>query len=219
MLETNNGTWCTCGDAPSGRVWGEGAGGWADSSLGLRVDGWSSWWVTCSPWQRGLRMALENIVKCPQIFQGDKVSRICRLDSAFTSPRTWRPWQHDHLSQWPRAEHREPGAPRRTRPHVEREPVHVCHPPHRPAFGLCSPHCQAPPTDCSGPMSPSTAPPATFCSRPPRTLATAPKTVSVRTCLWSFLPITESPPPPPQVEIMFRVRKGKTGSLKEVVVS
>ena len=31
-----------CGDAPSGRVWGEGAGGWADSSLGLRGDDRSS---------------------------------------------------------------------------------------------------------------------------------------------------------------------------------
>ena len=111
MLETNNGTWCTCGDAPSGRVWGEGAGGWADSSLGLRVDDWSSWWVTCPPWQRGLGIALENIVKCPGIFQGDKISRMCSLDSASTSPGTWRPWQCDHLSQWPGAEHQGPGVP------------------------------------------------------------------------------------------------------------
>ena len=195
MLETNTGAWPTCGDALSGRVWGEAARGWADSSLGLRVDDWNSWWVTYLPWQKGLGIALENIVKCPGIFQGEKISGICSLDSVSTSPGTWRLWQRDHPSQWPGAECRGPGAPGRTGPHVEREPMHVCRPAHCPAYGLCGPHCQAPPTDRSGPTSPSPAPPATFCSCPPRTLATAPRTVSVRMSLWSFLPITESTPP------------------------
>ena len=148
----------------------------------------------CPPWQRGLGIVLENIIECPGIFQGDKISGMCSLDSASTSPGTWRPWQCDHLSQWPGAELRGPGAPGRTGPHVEREPVRVCHPPHHPVLGPCGPHCQATPTDRPGPMSPLAVPPATSCSRLPRTLATAPRTVSVRTHLWSFLPITESTP-------------------------
>ena len=165
----------------------------------------------CPPWQRGLGIVLENIIECPGIFQGDKISGMCSLDSASTSPRTWRPQQHDHLSRWPGAECRESRAPGRTGPHREREPVHVCRPPHHPALGLCGPHCQAPPTDRSGPKSPSPAPPATSCSRPTGILATASRTVSVRTHLWPFLPITESTPPPSGDHM-----QGKIGSLKEV---
>jgi len=123
---------------------------------------WAWEWMTgvpggwqCPPWQRGLGIALENIIKCPRIFQGDKILGICSLDSASTSPGTRRPQQCDHPSWCPGAERWGPGAPSRTGPHVEREPVRVCHPPHHPALGLCGPHCQAPPTDCSGPMSSS----------------------------------------------------------------
>ena len=149
----------------------------------------------CPPWQRGLGIALENIVKCPGIFQGDRISGMFSLDSASTSPGTRRPRQHDHPSWWPGAECRGPEAPGRNGPHRERKPVLVCRPPHHPALSLCSPHCQASPTDRPGPMSPSPAPPATSSSHPPSTLATAPRTVSVRMSLWSFLPITESTPP------------------------
>ena len=140
---------------------------------------------------------------------------MCSLDSASTSLGTQRPQQRDHLSRWPGAERRGPGAPGRTGPHVERESLRVCCPPHPPGLSLCGPHCQAPLTDHSGPMSASPGPPATSCSHPPCTLATAPGTVSVRTRLWSFLPITESPLP--QVETTCRGRKGESGSLKEVV--
>ena len=160
----------------------------------------------CPPWQRGLGIALENIVKCPGIFQGDRISGMFSLDSASTSPGTRRPRQRDHPRRWPGAECRGPEAPGRNGPHRERKPVLVCRPPHHPALSLCSPHCQASPTDRPGPMSPSPAPPATSSSHPPSTLATAPRTVSVRMHLWSFLPITESPPPSHEGE-----RRGKQG--------
>lgn len=145
---------------------------------------------------------------------GDKISGMCSLGSASTSPGTQRPWQRDHPSWWPEAERRGPGAPGRTGPHVEREPVGVCHPPYHPALGVCGPHCQAHPTDRSGPMSPSPASPAMSCSRH---LAHCP--LLLGQCLSGRVSGHFSPsqnPPAPQVENKCRGRKGETGSLKEI---
>ena len=111
MLETNTGTWPMCGDAPSGRVWGEAAGGWADSSLGLRVDDRSSWWATMPSLAKRTGNCSRKHCKISWKLPGDKISRMCSLGSASTSPGTQRPWQRDHPSWWPEAEREDPGLP------------------------------------------------------------------------------------------------------------
>ena len=168
----------------------------------------------CPPWQRGLGIALENIVKCPGIFQGDRISAMLSLDSASTSPGTRRPRQRDHPRRWPGAECRGPWPPGRTAPHMEREPVRVCCPPHHPALGLCDPHCPAPRTDRSDPMSPSPASPAMSCSRHPAHWPLLPGQCLSGRVSGHFSPSQN--PPAPQVENKCRGRKGETGSLKEI---
>jgi len=66
---------------------------------------WAWEWMTgvpggwqCPLWQRGLGIALENIIECPGNFQGDKISEMCSLDSASTYNTHKHTFTHKHMN-------------------------------------------------------------------------------------------------------------------------
>ena len=167
----------------------------------------------CPPWQRGLGIALENIVKYPGNFRG-------------TRSQEWVVWaQHPHLQG-----HRGPGSVTTrvgglklsARTQGSRQDWTPC------GEGICGcmssssppsawplrPSLPGSPHRSFWPHEPLTSLSSNVLLTSPGTLATAPETVSVRTRLWSFLPITESPCSPSGAQV--QGKKGETGSLKEI---
>ena len=140
---------------------------------------------------------------------------MCSLDSASTSPGTWRPQQCDHLSWWPGSERRGSGAPGHWTPCGEG--ACACLPPSSPpSIWPLWPSLPGSPQKSFWPHEPLNSPSSNVLL----TSTQNPGHCSQDSvCQDASLVISSHHriPPTPQVETTFTVRKGKTGSLKEVV--